>query len=328
MTADERPNFSVVITTRNRVSDLRVAVGSALAQVDTRVEVLVYDDASDDGTVELIRETFPEVRLFSHSERRGYIVHRNAGYRDALGDYVVSIDDDAYFTDTRTLARVAELFAQHPQAGAIALPFIEPFRERGSGHMADLPVGTPLRSYIGCAHAVRRERFLTLGGYREFLVHQGEERDFCIRMLEAGQQVLYADTPVIVHCVSPSRSRQRMTYYGYRNTLLFSAMNAPHPDMLVRMVINSVQLLLYRFHPAELPLRLRSLAAGFIDALRHRSDRRPVSRQTYRTYRERPGHGPLAWDPTVPVPPSVGESDRLVQPTVSRTDQRDSRGTR
>ena len=318
MSRDPRPVFSVVITSRNRADDLLVAIESALAQQDTSLEVLVYDDASDDGSPDRLMKSFPEIRLFRNKERKGYLFGRNSGYRDSCGSYVVSIDDDAYFSDPHTLARLAQLFDEQPEAGAIALPFTEPLKDRGSGWMEHVPVGTPLRSYVGCAHAVRRELFLPLGGYRELLVHQGEERDFCIRLLESGRTLIYADTPVIVHNVSPNRSRSRMTYYGYRNTLLFFALNVPFPYAFPRMLISCVQLLTYRIRLAEVPRRLWALAAGFGASLRHLGSRQPVSRETYRQYRALPGHGPLRWDASLPVPGPATRSESAEDRDVSK----------
>lgn len=319
MTSDVQPRFSVVITTRNRGDDLLVAIESVLAQEGTAVEVLVYDDASDDCSPDRVEQVFPEVRLFRHTQRTGYIVHRNAGYRDARGEFVVSIDDDAYFTDRQTLARVAELFDHHAEAGAFALPYVEPHRDWGSGKMPAQPVAAQLRSYVGCAHAVRRELFLPLGGYRELLVHQGEERDFCIRLLDAGHSVLYADTSPIVHTVNPSRSRSRMAYYGFRNTLLFSALNAPQPFVIPRMLANCGQLMVYRFRLSDVPLRLWSLAAGFGASWKYYSSRKPVSRATWRQFRSLPGHGPLAGDDSQSIPPPVCRSMSCDDTSISKT---------
>lgn len=297
-----RPNVSIVISTRNRRQEILRAIDSCMAQSYEPLEVLVYDDASTDGTAESVREQFPEVRLFPCEERAGYLVWRNQGLRDAAGEFVFSIDDDAYFIDPKTVSRVVELFGEHPEAAAMALPYVEPRGDRGSGRMRPLPEGTQLRSYTGCAHALRRQVVLELRGYRELLVHQGEERDLSLRMLDAGWTVVYADSAPLVHLYSPRRDYGRVNYFGYRNTLLFSSLNVPQPYVLPRMLLDSLQLLRYRFRLRTLPGRLRAVLGGWGAALRYLKERRPVRRATYRTFRRLPSHGPLTLQGGLPVP--------------------------
>jgi GT2 family glycosyltransferase len=287
------PGVSIVISTRNRREDVLTAVESCLSQRYEPLEVLVYDDASTDGTAEAVRARFPEVRVFIGKSQVGYLVWRNRGIRDAAGEFVLSIDDDSYFTDADTVGRLVRQFAQCPRAAAIALPYFEPDFGRRDQWMPDVPPGTPLRSYVGCAHALRRRVVLELGGYREFLTHQGEERDLCIRLRERGWGVIYGDTPPLVHRYSPNRDRDRVNYFGYRNTLLFSGLNAPQPYVIPRMLIDAVQLLRYRFRWKSLPAKAAAVAAGFHAIWTHRAHRMPVSRATYAEYRSLPGHGPL-----------------------------------
>ncbi|MCC7334732.1 MAG: glycosyltransferase family 2 protein, partial [Pirellulaceae bacterium] len=90
---------SVIITSRNRCADVLRAVASCFAQQGTTLEVLVFDDASDDGTVDRVRQTFPNCRVFGNTERQGYIINRNRGFLEARGPVVFSLDDDAYFSD-------------------------------------------------------------------------------------------------------------------------------------------------------------------------------------------------------------------------------------
>ncbi len=218
---DESPTASIVITTRNRTTELRRAIESCLSQTGISFEVCVYDDGSTDGTVCEVARSYPEVKIFPHQTRAGLVVRRNQGLNDAAGKFIFSLDDDAYFTDRRTIARAVDLFDEFPNAGAIALPYIEPSREADRSTMSPVKAGSRLRSFIGCAHALRRDVALQLGGYRELLVHQGEERDLCIRLLDAGYDVIFGDTPYIVHCPSPTRELDRAEFYGYRNTMLF-----------------------------------------------------------------------------------------------------------
>ncbi|MCA9073889.1 MAG: glycosyltransferase [Planctomycetaceae bacterium] len=292
-----------MISTRNRRDDVLRAVESCLAQNYRPLEVLVYDDASTDGTSEAVQGHFPEVKLHTSPEQVGYLVWRNQGFRDAIGEFVVSIDDDSYFTDPRTIDRVVDLFGRFPRAGAIALPYFEPVCERSNGRMPPRSVGTPLRHYIGCAHALRRELVLEIGGYPELLIHQGEERDLCLRMLDRGWETIYGDTPPLVHCYSPSRDRQRVNYFGYRNTLLFSGMHVPQPYVIPRLLIDSLQLFKYRLTLSSVPDKLRCISAGWVACARQWRDRTVVDSSTYRRYRSLPCHGPLeTMDQELPKP--------------------------
>jgi glycosyltransferase involved in cell wall biosynthesis len=145
-----KPSASVVITTRNRKEELRDAIKSALAQT-VSVEVLVIDDGSTDGTSDMIR----------------------------------TIDDDAIFKSPLTVVQTLSEF-EHPRVGAVAIPYIEPRKSPLVCQQAPSKDGIFVTdSFIGTAHAVRKDVFLRIGGYRDYLVHQGEEMDFCIRMMEA-----------------------------------------------------------------------------------------------------------------------------------------------
>ncbi len=95
--------------------------------------------------------------------------YRNRGFQEARASIVVSLDDDAYLTDKHTLARIVALFSEFPQAGAFALPYGEPRCDHRIDGMPPLAVGTPLRNYVGCAHAARRQVALKAGGYPELL---------------------------------------------------------------------------------------------------------------------------------------------------------------
>jgi glycosyltransferase involved in cell wall biosynthesis len=127
----------------------------------------------------------PVLRLIRHEVSAGYIVRRNEGAWVAVGDVIFSMDDDAVFSSPFVVEQTLRDFS-HPRIGAVAIPYIEPHKTNKEMQRAPTREDVWITaSYIGTAHAVRRDVFLALGGYRECLVHQGEEGDFCIRMLAA-----------------------------------------------------------------------------------------------------------------------------------------------
>lgn len=298
------PQASIVIATRNRREDTLRAVASAFAQT-CAVEVLVYDDDSDDGTATAVREIFSQARVFESTGRTGYIVNRNRGFRDAHAPLIFSLDDDAYFSTPDIVARTVAMFDSEANVAAIAIPYIEPVNRLSLSSQRTpftAQPGDELRSYVGCSHAVRRDAALAVGGYREFFVHQHEERDFCIRLYAAGYRVIYGDSAPIVHMVSPKRESNRITWYGGRNQIFCEALNAPFPEVLVRVPRTIAGMLTYRFSWSRLPLKLGSIASGLAESLWRARQRTPISRAVYARYRALPGHGPMAWSGDIPPP--------------------------
>jgi glycosyltransferase involved in cell wall biosynthesis len=235
-----RTEATVLITTRNRLGELRRAIESALAQTASP-EVSVVDDGSEDGTADAVASDYPSVSLHRSSGRRGLIVQRNVGMRLASGPVGVTMDDDAVFSTRHTVEQTLREF-DHPRVGAVAIPLIDvvkgPAMQQRSPSEDRIHVALTFR---GGAFAVRRDVFLALGGFREVIVHQGEERDFCIRMLAAGFVTRLGCADPIHHFESPLRDLRRMDVYGRRNDILYSWHNDPFPYAALRMAEMTVK---------------------------------------------------------------------------------------
>jgi GT2 family glycosyltransferase len=270
------------VTTRNRRDDLHKCLQSVAIQ-SAAPEVIVVDDASDDGTVAMIESEFPEVILLRHADMRGYIVGRNEAARRATGAVIVSLDDDAAFSSPDIVRDTLACFTDS-RIGAVAIPYIDVHRAPVVKQLAPDSVQVYLtNTFIGTAHAVRRDVFARLGGYRESLFHQGEESDFCMRMLAAGYVVRLGSGEPIHHFESPRRDFRRMDHFGPRNALLFIHQHVPMPAALARLTATMGALLTLTIHPGRLLTRIGGIAAGFGATLSH--PRRPVDLRVYQLWR-------------------------------------------
>jgi glycosyltransferase involved in cell wall biosynthesis len=286
---------TVVIATRDRRDELRRAVRSAIAQ-DLPIEVLVIDDGSRDGTPEMIRKEFPNVQLHAFEGSLGVPTRRNQAARLARAPIIFSIDDDAEFSSPNTLKQTLREF-NHYRIGAIALPFINISRNQEVHQRApNADVCYITDTFIGTAYAVRRDCFLHVGGYREQVVHQGEEKDFCLRMLNTGYVVRLGRSDPIQHNESPKRNLRRMDFYGRRNDILFVWHNVPGPYLPIHLIATTLNGLIFAARTRSL-IRFRDMLGGLIrgysDCLKYFSARRPVTRCMYRLSRRLTKDGPL-----------------------------------
>jgi GT2 family glycosyltransferase len=273
---------TVVVTTRNRKDDLRTCLVSIERQ-SVPVETIVIDDASTDGTAEMVRAEFPSVRLFAHTEMHGYIRGRNEGARLATGEVIVSLDDDAAFSAPQIIADALACFDDQ-RVAAVAIPYIDVNREPTIRQLApDSRATYVVESFIGTAHALRRSVFLKLGGYREELFHQGEESDLCVRLLAAGYVVRLGHGAPIHHFESPRRDFRRMDHYGPRNAILFAWQNVPFPSAALQIPATVAGVLLHTGKPARLLTRVRGVLDGFASCLT--AERAPVNSQVYQLWR-------------------------------------------
>jgi GT2 family glycosyltransferase len=288
--ASHTPQATVVITTKNRKDDLRKAVASALMQ-DANPRVLVIDDGSNDGTSEMVRGEFPTVRLERSQQSRGYIVQRNYGAALAQTPFIFSIDDDAVFSSPRVVSAALAAF-DHPRVGVVGIPYIRT-QEPGRVHQLapDVPGVFPVDSYTGTAYALRRELFLRVGGYREFLFHLGEEEDYSIRMLAAGYVVRQCRTDPIHHFESPLRDFTRIDLYGRRNNVLFAWCNVPMPYLPMHLLGTTWNGLKKGWKARRMMQMARGLAMGYAAIFTGQAKRHPVPAAVYRLHRRlRHGH--------------------------------------
>lgn len=273
---------SLVITTKNRKEDLRVALTSAYTQ-SVGLEVLVIDDGSTDGTATMVADEFPRAILHRKAISSGYIAARNFGAELATGDVIFSIDDDAAFSDPSIVTQTLSEFSD-PRIGAVAIPFIDVNKCPIIRQKAPDQNGIWLTdSFIGTAHAIRRDIFLKMGSYYPRLVHQGEEMDLCIRMLDAGYLVRLGHSAPIYHFESPKRDIARMDYYGARNLILFAWRRAPLFALLPHLLYTTMLALTWTLKPIRLLTRLRGVIAGWLLILT--TPRAAVSMRTYLRFR-------------------------------------------
>ncbi len=299
-----KPQASVVITTKNRKHDLRQALQSTFAQ-SIPVEVLVVDDGSTDGTASMVREEFPDARLDRSERSCGYIVARNRAAQLATTPFIFSIDDDAVFSTRQIIEQTLTEF-ENPRVGAVAIPYIEP--NKSSQIHQSRPSGSGVfvtDVFIGTAHALRRDTFLRLGGYRECLVHQGEESDYCLRLLNAGFVTLLGRSDPIHHFESPLRDLRRMDLHGRRNDVLFAWHNVPMPYFPLHLAATSSNGLMSGVKVGRPFRMLRGTLRGYGACMKRWKHRQPVDAAIYRLSRRLKKGGPLELaeiEPLLPEP--------------------------
>jgi GT2 family glycosyltransferase len=283
---------SVVITTCNRKDDLSRALRSCDAQ-SLPVEVIVVDDNSKDGTRTLVAEQYPNATLIGWTTTRGYIAGRNAAASEAGTNFIFSIDDDAEFSDPKTIERALPFF-DDPIVGAISLPYRNlASRRPATDPPPDAEGFWVVYAYVGTAHAVRRDLFLRLGGYDEVFFHQGEEIDFCERLRAAGFVVRLVDTPSILHHESTTRDLTRQDIYGRRNDLYIGWRNAPLDRLPAYWIRMAAKGLLIGWRVRRVNNMLRGLWQGVSVSFHHWHHRHPVPRDVWQLGRRLRARGPL-----------------------------------
>jgi len=192
-------------------------------------ETIVVDHGSTDGTLELVRERFPQVRVIEQ-ENKGLGGGSNAGMRVASGDYFLLLNSDAWPVDDG-VERLAAFAEEHPEAAVVGPRLVNPDgslqrsvrgfptlwrlateyfflrklapRTRalnafyGAGFAYDAPYEAEF--LMGACLLVRREAADTVGLFDEDFFMFSEETDWCYRFRRAGWKVLFFPGAEFVH---------------------------------------------------------------------------------------------------------------------------------
>jgi len=116
-----KPDISIVSVTWNSADCIEALLGSvARAANGLSVEILIVDNASDDGTVERVRENgFRGIRLIRVSRNIGYSRANNMGIRKARGDYVFLLNPDAQLEEDALMVGL-DYMKENPNVAVLA----------------------------------------------------------------------------------------------------------------------------------------------------------------------------------------------------------------
>lgn len=121
--------ISVVVITHNGADHVVDCLGSLTRQTHKNVEIIAVDNASSDGTPDIIRDRFPEVRLLVQSRNLHYAGGVNVGLRSARGKYLFVVNQDTEMAGY-CLARLFERARAGEDIGAV-VPMMKFFHLRG-----------------------------------------------------------------------------------------------------------------------------------------------------------------------------------------------------
>lgn len=117
----EFPLVSVIIPTYNRKKKVLRLIESILKSYypKNKLEIIVVDDASTDGTYEEIKKRFPSIKILRNEEEKLLAGCRNIGIKESTGDFVLLIDDDNII-DKRMITCLVQCIEANPNVGICA----------------------------------------------------------------------------------------------------------------------------------------------------------------------------------------------------------------
>jgi len=252
------PEVAVIVLNWNGRDDTLACLESLRAVDYVNYRVLVVDNGSTDGSVDAIRQLFPDVRLVETGRNLGFAEGNNVGIRLALqegADYVFLLNNDTVVAPS-LLRELVSAAARCPEGGVFTARILyhaEPERIWSAGvrwldarmefrHIQDDAEnsidarGVASTDYAcGCALFARSSVFRSVGllDPKFFLTY--EETDFCYRARRAGIPSYYVQSAVLWHKVSVSFGGSEsplIKYFITRNRLLWGERHLSARELL------------------------------------------------------------------------------------------------
>ena len=218
-----RPTVSAVMTSFNKHDDVRRNLESQRRQTVKFDEMVVVDNASSDGTADMIREHFPEVTLIEMPNSSfGACETFNIGFEAATSDYVAILDDDVELPPEWVEKTLAKFAAEPDTTALVSSKVVEPGMPDWFKNHPTVNAERYMATFRGCATLARRDVLERAGYYDERFFIYGNERDLSCRILNLGYRILQFPGVEVKHG-TPFGMKQspRSLYYHVRNLWLY-----------------------------------------------------------------------------------------------------------
>jgi GT2 family glycosyltransferase len=221
--------LAIMITTHNRLNDLKRTCGVIAQMNPSPDEVLITCDGCVDGSDEYLAQHYPQYCLIVNKVGRGSVASRVTMMQQTRADLVLSLDDDSYPEQLDCLATLAQLFHNHPKLAVATFP------QRTDEYPLTLTqtnFGTsqPVRSFVNSGACLRVSIYRTLPGFEASFFHAYEEPDYAVQCIANGWQVCYfPDITIRHHFSGVGRNEIRTHHFHARNEFWSVMMRCPAP---------------------------------------------------------------------------------------------------
>ena len=226
-------NLSVIIisyNTKQLLSDCLKSVYKSQSPKDG-LEVIVVDNNSPDGSVEMVRQDFPQVKLIANQDNKGFAAANNQAAAIAQGKYLLFLNSDTKLTP-HALVKPLKYLRTHQDVGAITIKLLLPTGQIDLDNHRGFP--TPwtaltkmlklntlfpnshlfnnyYQSYKGYdrIHSIdvaagsyimlSKKLFDKIGGWDESYFFYGEDIDLCYRIRQTGKKIIYYPKVTTIH---------------------------------------------------------------------------------------------------------------------------------
>jgi len=228
------PRATAVISTWNKKEDLRENLEALRLQVRPFASVVVVDNASTDGTAEMVAGEFPEVRLIvMPNSAYGACETFNIGFASSTTELTAILDDDVVLPPDWLEKTVARLAREPATTAVVSTKIVEPGMPEEYRSSPAVNRERYMSTFRGCASLARTRALAEAGGYDERLFIYGNERDLTCRLLNLGYRVLqYPEAEAFHKTPFGIKMGKRSLYYHARNAWLAMLKYAPLGDLL------------------------------------------------------------------------------------------------
>lgn len=225
-------------------------------------EIIVIDNNSHDGSVEMIRHRFPEITLIANTDNPGFAKANNQGVAIARGTYILYLNPDTIVPED-CFEKCIQYMDTHPEAGALGCRLIDgkgvflPESKRGfpsaqvaffkiSGLSALFPKSSFFNRYhlghlsantiaevdvlVGCFMWCRRSVIEKVGSFDETYFMYGEDIDLSYKISSAGYKNIYFPHTTVIHYKGESTKKGSLNYVKmfYQAMIIFAKKHFKH----------------------------------------------------------------------------------------------------
>ncbi|MFA5181208.1 MAG: glycosyltransferase family 2 protein [Syntrophales bacterium] len=237
----DRPRLTIIVVNWNTVSLLRDCLDSLLGkEMGIAHEIIVVDNASVDGSPQMVAETFPSVRLICNNENLGFAKANNQAIKEAKGDYILLLNSDTVVPDNQIFPEWLSFMDRHREGGASGCKLIKADGAHWVGDAGFKPSLGTIFSYSfflsklfpgifkglflnyhvkadaaevdwvsGAAFLVRGAILPEVGLLDEKVFMYAEDVEWGCRIRSSGYKIFYLPGLVIIHLVGASTKKHK-----------------------------------------------------------------------------------------------------------------------